>query len=62
MTVDEIKNKYEFILIFNILLNINKMIVDLNVTESFPTVKRFLRYYISLTCTNCIFERSFSRL
>jgi len=39
-----------------------KIIVDLNVTESFPNVERLLRLYLSLMCTNFKGERSFSRL
>jgi len=46
----------------NILLNMYKMIVDLNVTESFPNVERLLHLYLSLMCTNSTGERSFSRL
>jgi hypothetical protein len=38
------------------------MIIDLNVTESFPNVERLLRLYLSLMYTNCTGERSFSRL
>jgi len=46
----------------NILLNTYEMIIDLNVTESFPIVERLLRLYLSLMCTNCTGESSFSRL
>lgn len=38
------------------------MIVDLNVTGSFPNAKRLLSLYISFMCTNCTGERCFSRL
>jgi hypothetical protein len=38
------------------------MIVDLNVTESFPNVERLLRIYLYLMYINCTGERSFSRL
>jgi len=38
------------------------MIVELNVTESFPNVERLLRLYLTLMCTNCTGERSVSRL
>ncbi|KAL4090089.1 hypothetical protein QTP88_024990 [Uroleucon formosanum] len=55
ITTNENKNK-------NILLNMYKMIIDLNVTESFPNIERLLRLYLSLMCTNCTGERSFSRL
>ncbi|KAL5237620.1 hypothetical protein ACI65C_005030 [Semiaphis heraclei] len=55
ITTNENKNK-------NILLNMYKMTIDLNVTESFPNIERLLRLYLSLMCTNCTGERSFSRL
>lgn len=46
--ITTIKNKNMIIL-----LNMNNMIVDLNVTESFSNIERLLRLYLYLMCTNC---------